>query len=401
MKPLISPTEARQLIDSHLPAIPAITCPLDKCAGRVLRERITADRALPPFNRSMMDGYALRAADVSSVDAFTVTVQAPAGTPAQTIGDAIGNCAEIMTGAVVPGDADCVVPYEVTEKLADGRIRLLNPSDHTTGNCIHFLGSDHAEGKVLLPENVRLGSREIAIAATCGHAELQVTKIPSITIVSTGDELVDVAATPAAHQIRRSNDLSIETALANAQLHANDRVHLPDDADTSKTRLAELIESNTILIISGGISMGKKDYIPGTLDELGLTNHFHGVLQKPGKPFGFWSNEHCAVFTLPGNPLSTLVALHHYVIPAIHKAMGAPDGPAPRTVELAEFVKARDDITVFLPIKLGAENTAHSYPAQNSGDLVRILQSDGYIELPPTAEKSYPAGQTFEFHPWL
>ncbi len=147
--------------------------------------------------------------------------------------------------------------------------------------------------------------------------------------------------------------------------------------------------------------MGKKDYIPGTLDELGLLNHFHGVSQKPGKPFGFWSNEHCAIFTLPGNPLSTLVALHHYVIPAIHKAMGATDGPAPRTVQLAAPVTARDDITIFLPIKLGANNTAHSAPAQNSGDLVRILQSDGTIELPPTADKTYAAGESFEFHPWL
>lgn len=401
MKPLISSSEARQHIDAHLPAVPAITCPLDKCAGRILRERITADRPLPPFNRSMMDGYAIRAADAQLIDAFTITVQAPAGTPAQTIGNTIGSCAEIMTGAVVPSDADCVVPYEVTETLPDGRIRLLTPSDHSRGSCIHFLGSDHAAGKTLLCENVRLGSREIAIAATCGYAELQVTKIPSISIVSTGDELVDVAATPEAHQIRRSNDLSIETALANAQLNAKERTHLPDDAAISKEQLARLIATNTFLIISGGISMGKKDYIPETLDELGLQNHFHGVKQKPGKPFGFWSNDHCAVFTLPGNPLSTLVALHHYVIPAIQQAMGAPAPRSTRTVQLAEPVKARDDITIFLPIQLGANNTAHSYPAQNSGDLVRILQSDGYIELPATATKSYDQGDTFDFRPWL
>lgn len=349
----------------------------------------------------MMDGYALRAAEAHAVDAFTITAQAPAGTPAQTIGTTTGACAEIMTGAVVPSDADCVVPYEVTEKLSDGRIRLLNPADHTAGNCIHFLGSDHTEGKVLLPEKVRIGSREIAIAATCGYAKLQVSKIPSISIVSTGDELVDVAATPEAHQIRRSNDLSIETALANALLNAKERTHLPDDAAISKEQLARLIDTNTFLIISGGISMGKKDYIPETLDELGLQNQFHGVTQKPGKPFGFWSNAHCAVFTLPGNPLSTLVALHHYVIPAIQQAMGAPAPRNTRTTQLAEPVKARDDITIFLPIQLGANNTAHSYPAQNSGDLVRILQSDGYIELPPTATKSYQTGDTFEFHPWL
>ncbi len=400
MKPLISPTAARQLIDAHLPTIPAISCPLDKCAGRILREAVTADRPLPPFDRSMMDGYAIRAADIADGDTFTIVAQAPAGTPAIELGSTSQTCVEIMTGAVVPADADCVVPYEVTEPIDEQTIRLLNPSDHTTGNCIHPLGSDHPSGKILLAPNTAIGGREIAIAATCGSAQLQVTKMPTIAIVSTGDELVDVAATPEAHQIRRSNDLSIETALANAQLSAQNRTHLPDDAAISKTKLAELIEHNTFLIISGGISMGKKDYIPETLDELGLQNHFHGVLQKPGKPFGYWSNANCAVFTLPGNPLSTLVALHHYVIPAIQQAMGAPERSAPRTVQLAEPVKARDDITTFLPIKLGTNNTAHSTPAQNSGDLVRILQSDGYIELPPTAAKTYAKGETFEFHPW-
>ncbi|MFQ3224753.1 MAG: molybdopterin molybdotransferase [Lentimonas sp.] len=401
MKTLIPPTAARQHIDAHLPTIATISCPLDKCAGRILRQAVTADRPLPPFDRSMMDGYAIRATDLAQSDTFTIVAQAPAGAPAVELGSAQNACAEIMTGAVVPADADCVVPYEVTERIDEQTIRLLNPSDHVSGNCIHPLGSDHPAGQVLLAPNTVIGSREIAIAATCGSAQLQVTKMPTIAIVSTGDELVDVAATPAAHQIRRSNDLSIETALTNAQLSAQHRTHLPDDAAISKTKLAELIEQNTFLIISGGISMGKKDYIPATLDELGLENHFHGVLQKPGKPFGYWSNANCAVFTLPGNPLSTLVALHHYVIPAIKHAMGAPTKPAPRTVQLAALVKARDDITIFLPIKLGANNTAHSTPAQNSGDLVRILQSDGYIELPPSATKTYPAGRTFEFHPWL
>jgi molybdopterin molybdotransferase len=349
----------------------------------------------------MMDGYALRAAEIGAVDTFTVTAQVHAGTAAQTIGAQIGNCAEIMTGAVVPSDADCVVPYEVTATSADGRIRLLQPSEHRAGDCIHYLGSDHAAGSVLLPANVRLGSREIAIAATCGHAELRVTQMPAISIVSTGDELVDVAATPAAHQIRRSNDLSIQTALTNAQLHAKARIHLPDDAALSQQRLAQLIQTNTFLIISGGISMGKKDYIPATLDALGLLNHFHGVQQKPGKPFGFWSNEHCAVFTLPGNPLSALTALHHYVIPAIQTAMGAPAAKIIHSVQLAAPAKARDDMTIFLPIQRIEGNQVRPHPAQNSGDQASILATDGYIELPPTPQKVYPAGSQFDLHPWL
>lgn len=400
MKALISPTEAHRHIAANLPTVPDILCPLSKCARRILRETIKADRPFPPFNRSMMDGYAIRAEEINQVETFTVTAQAPAGAAPVQLGTTTGACAEIMTGASVPEDANCVVPYEVTERIGEDQIRLLAPSKHLVGDCIHHLGSDHPTGKVLLAEGTRLGSREIAVAATCGYSTLKVGKIPAISIVSTGDELVDVDATPAAYQIRRSNDLSIDTALANVQLHARDRIHLPDAPAVSKTQLARLIEQNTFIIISGGISMGKKDYIPATLDQLGLHCHFHGVTQKPGKPFGFWSNERCAVFTLPGNPLSTLVALHHYVIPAIQRAMGQANGAPAHSVQLTEPVKAPDDITTFLPIKLGDNNTALSYPAQNSGDLVRILQSDGYIELPPAPSKSYPAGTAFTFHRW-
>jgi molybdopterin molybdotransferase len=401
MKALISPCEARRLILAHLPPIPTIACPIDKCAGRILQETVKTDRPLPPFNRSMMDGYAIRAAEITLTGTFSICAHISAGSPAQVLNDKLGSCAEIMTGAVVPSGADCIVPYETTELLSDGRIRLLKPAEHFSGSCIHPAGSDHPANGTLLNENTRLGAREIAIAATCGYSQLQVSKIPAIAIVSTGDELVDVDVTPAPHQIRCSNDLSIKTALSNAKLSATTRTHLHDDITLSKIKLAELIRSNTFVIISGGISMGTKDYIPTALDELGLVNHFHGVKQKPGKPFGFWSSADCAVFTLPGNPLSTLVALHHYVIPAIEHAMGAPEKHSTHSVQLVDPIKTRDDITVFLPVQLEANNTARSNPAQNSGDLVRILHSDGYIALPPTIKGTYPAEQCFEFFQWL
>jgi molybdopterin molybdotransferase len=175
---------------------------------------------------------------------------------------------------------------------------------------------------------------------------------------------------------------------------------LPDDPKTSKTQLRQLIQDNSIVIISGGISMGKKDYIPAALNELGLTCHFHGVSQKPGKPFGYWSNKSCAVFTLPGNPLSTLTCLHQYTIPAIFHAMGLTGNPTEASVCIDTATKARDDLTVFLPVKLSGNNQANPQPVQNSGDLVRVLSSDGYIELPPTKDKAYPTGTRFAFHPW-
>ncbi|MGC6424685.1 MAG: molybdopterin molybdotransferase MoeA [Lentimonas sp.] len=400
MKSLITPDEAMRLIREALPTFPAIQCPLDKCAGRILRETISADRPFPPFNRSMMDGYAVRAKDIHGEAVFQITVQAPAGSPIQSIGSEPQSCAEIMTGAVVPDDADCVVPYEKTAPIDDQHMKLLNPAAHATGDCIHPSASDRSAGETVIESGRLLGSREIAVAATCGFAELSVSKIPAIAIVSTGDELVDIAQKPAPHQIRRSNDIMIDTALALVQLHSQVRAHLPDDEDHCRSELAQLIRQNQVMLLSGGVSMGKKDYIPEVLESLDMKNHFHGILQKPGKPMGFWSNDACAVFTLPGNPLSTLTCMHHYVLPALIEAMGSSKTIEARTVSITGPIRARDDLTIFLPVKIESKNRALPQPTQNSGDLVRILRSDGYIIVPPCAEKGYPASKTFHFHPW-
>lgn len=401
MNPLIPPSQAAERIRHEIPQFPSIDCPIDKCAGRILREDMLADRPLPPFDRAMMDGYALRFADIAAGHSFRILGQAPAGQPAATLDKAIGSCIEIMTGAVVPVGADCVVPYEETERGADGEIRLTSPDTLRSGNAIHPLGSDHEAGEVFVRSGRLLGGREIAIAATCGYASLKVTKLPAIAIVSTGDELVDVATQPEAHQIRRSNDLSIETALTRAGYSAQKRVHLQDDAASIAEALPSLIAENDVVIISGGISMGQKDFIPEALRDAGLTCHFHGVAQKPGKPFGFWTNKDCAVFALPGNPISTLTCLHHYVIPALFAASGQTTAIRKTSVTLNECVKARDDISIFLPVEMGPGNRATPRPINNSGDLVRILESHGYIELPPTLEKSYPIDSEFTFHQWM
>ncbi|MGZ0655185.1 molybdopterin molybdotransferase MoeA [Coraliomargarita sp. W4R53] len=400
MRELITPQQAQEAILKVIPNLPATSCPISQCAGRILRERITADRPFPPFNRSMMDGYALRASEIDANGIFEIVTQAPAGAPEQSISSRPHVCAEIMTGAVVPTDADCVVQYEVTRRIDDTHMQLLDPSDHATGDFIHKHASDRPAGEVLLEPGILIGSREIAVAASCGCDTLLVSQKPKIVIVSTGDELVEIASTPAAYQIRRSNDVMINAALTRIDLPANQFAHLPDEPETSKTQLKALIAVNDFVILSGGISMGKKDYIPAALDELGLQCQFHGVAQKPGKPLGCWSQLGCTVFTLPGNPLSSLTGLHQYVLPALFHSMGQSSVTPPQQVTLNAPVKARDDITTFLPVSLTGSNQASPQPANNSGDLVRILQSNGYLELPPTQEKAYPAGKSFDFHPW-
>ena len=347
----------------------------------------------------MMDGYAIRLADRQHGDTFTAVAQAPAGSPQQTLPTPPGSCIEIMTGAVVPTGADCVVRYEDTRRNAAGQIELLPNLQLEFGEAIHPRGSDHRAGAELLRPGRRIGSRESAIAATCGHTSLQVAKLPALTIVSTGDELVDVAAQPAPHQIRRSNDCAIETALARTQLHAARRVTLPDDRDISTEQLRHLIDSNDFLILTGGISKGAKDFIPDVLDALGLRKQVHGVAQKPGKPFGYWSRPGCGVFALPGNPLSVLVSLHRYVLPALFQSLGA-EPTAPQLRQLDAEAPAHPRLTYFLPAQIQHNGRATARPANNSGDFVSILQTDGFIELPPSSCGSAASGAAVRFAPW-
>jgi len=399
MDSLIDTETASQRIADHLPEVPEIDCPLTKCAGRILRQSVKADRPLPPYDRATMDGYALRSEEATEAAEFRITDHAPAGSPRRTLGAAAQSCIEIMTGAILPDGANCVIPYEATERMSASAMRLAADVRPSVGESVHPEGSDCAQGHPLLAEGRLLGGREIAVAASCGYASLRVGKNPAIAIASTGDELVAVEARPATHQIRRSNDMAVETSLASVQLHARVRTHLPDETGAARNGLTALVEQNRFVILSGGVSMGQKDFVPDLLDELGLTRHFHGVAQKPGKPMGFWSNGKCAVLALPGNPLSTLTCLHHYVIPGIRKAAGLRSVPAPRTVTVSATTPVPEHLTVFLPVALEADNRAIPRPPQNSGDLVSILQSDGYIEV-PSGQAEALAGIDYPFQAW-
>lgn len=346
-----------------------------------------------------MDGFALRTNELSRHPHFNITDLIPAGSAARKLGTVSGTCVEIMTGAVVPDDCDCVIPYEASQQIDAQTVKFPHPAKHKAGASIHRVGSDHLQGDTLLTPGTRLGAREIAIAATCGHAELTVTRLPAITIISTGDELVPVHQQPAAHQIRRSNDLAIETALACHDLPAKQRLHLPDDPAIATLELEQAVAESDILIIAGGISKGKKDYIPEVLDQLGLQKHFHGVAQKPGKPMGFWSSDTTAAFALPGNPLSVLVSLHRYVIPALKLACGQ-NKRKDRFVDLPSDTKTRDDLTIFLPAQLDPHGALRIMPAQNSGDFVSILQTNGFIELLPSGQRHLPRGTSVRYIPW-
>ena len=371
------------------------TVTLARAHGRVLRQAIRADRDLPPFDRVMMDGYAIRAEDLDKGTRFHLQGTAYAGMPQQVLGPERHAALEVMTGSPLPNGADTVIPVEDTEETGEG-FRIREGSRIERGHFIHRRGSDYAKGAELVREGRLLRSVEAGIAASCGYHQVTVARQPAITVFGTGDELVPVESTPAPHQIRRSNATAIQAALASSGFPLVTVDHLSDEIDKESVRLESALREADVVIISGAVSKGKLDWIPGTLDQLG-TGHFHGVRQRPGRPMGLWTTETCTVFALPGNPVSTLVGTHRYVIPFLRARQGLVEPP--ETVALEEAFAFDRALTLFLPVKRTRAGTVLPRPVNNSGDYARLAETDGFIELPYN-ENHWTPGTPAPFYPW-
>ncbi|MCX6866818.1 MAG: molybdopterin molybdotransferase MoeA [Verrucomicrobia bacterium] len=390
--------EALDLLLSHTPLLPAARCRIGQAAGRVLREEIRADRAFPPFDRVMMDGYALRSADwQAGRRSFHVTGIAPAGQPVVYLADKPSSCIEVMTGAPLPGGADSIVPIEEISRAGGDEILIAGSYQVVAGRFIHRTGSDAVAGTVLLNPATLLGSRQIGVAASCGAEWLEVARLPNITVIATGDELVAVNETPAAYQIRQSNAHAIACTLRRAGYMTCDIATLGDDAQSSAEVLRDQLAACEWLILTGAVSRGARDFIPALLDALGCTRLFHGVAQRPGKPAGCWIGPAGQVImALPGNPVSALIGLHAFVLPALAVASGL-SVPKPRMVIAERGITGLSGMTHHLPVTLCADGSAHAAATGNSGDFIGLLKSDGFITLPPRGD----IAAAFPFTPWL
>lgn len=402
---VITVQEAEKLILDSIGEIETETVAIDAALGRCLREPVVADRALPPFDRATLDGIAINSSSYNTGQRkFKIHGTAPAGAPQQALPELKG-CLEIMTGAPLPQMADCVIKVEDIETKGDHAILPDGLQlDFHTG--VHAQGSDCKSGTELLAPNRQLTPKEIAVAASVGKAELSVSKNPRIAVVSTGDELVSIEQTPEQHQIRRSNDLTLATALAAAGFPDVERVHIPDDPAQLETRLRELIERCDSIILAGGVSKGKYDHIPETLAKLGVSIRFQWVSQRPGKPmwYGQFSRDgaRLPVFALPGNPVSCFTCLRRYVIPALEKWVGLP-APKPVYAKLAHDLTFKPELTLFLPAIADPKSSGELWvrPAlfNTSGDFISVSQTDGFLEL-PKARKIFPEGEAFQFFHW-
>jgi molybdopterin molybdotransferase len=393
--------EALDLLLKHTPVLATECCRIEQAGGRVLREEIRTDRAFPPFDRVMMDGYALRVVDWQTGHrTFRVTGIAPAGQPVVDLPDEPASCVEVMTGAPLPAGANCIVPVEEVSRSGTEQIIVADSFEAAVGRFIHHVGSDAPAGVILLRPGILLGSRQIGVAASCGAALLKVSCLPRIAVIATGDELVAVDELPAAHQIRQSNAHAITCALGRAGFPPQRVGTLCDEPDVFGEMLRQQLTACDWLVLTGAVSKGMHDFIPAVLDGIGCTRLFHGVAQRPGKPAGCWIGPGGQVImALPGNPVSALTGLHAMVLPALAVACGVPV-PKPRLVIAQCGITGLPGMTHHLPVSLRDDGRAQAAATDNSGDFIGLLKSDGFVTLPPRGESPWiPAA--LPFTPWI
>jgi len=395
---LISVSEAEGIIRQHLSAAAVEIIPLATAQGRYLRKDILADRPLPPFDRVMMDGIAIAHASLASgKTSFKISGTQAAGTPALSLEDP-NSCIEVMTGCTLPQGCDCVIPVEQIDR-SDIAVTLHPNAKPQIGQHIHPAGSDTAAGEVLLKSGLQLGAAELTIAASVGATKLQVSALPRILIITTGDELVAPEDTPLAHQIRRSHDTTLTALINGMHLGIVESQHVSDDPQALRQIVSDALMHYDVLIMTGGISRGKYDYVAPVLTELLGEPHFHGIAQRPGKPMAFWKNPNSPlVFAQPGNPVSVMACTARYVLPALEEILSnspAPDTSLPATGSFhcpAHF-------TGLVPCQL-KNGRLHLQTPSNSGNFLALAGTDGIAQLGGELAGKELLNEPASFYPW-
>ena len=357
-----------------------------------MAEPVFADRDFPPFPRATRDGFALRAADVTSAPVkLRVVGQVKAGSSYPRLLSA-GESVEIMTGAPAPSGSDTVVMVEYTSRHGDF-VEIQRAC--ATGENLVPTGSEAKAGQEMLPRGARLNFARIAVASAVGMSKVAVYKKPRIAILSTGDELVELTEKPRMHQIRNSNSYSLAAQVLASGGEPHQLPIAPDDAARTKASIQEALGAD-LLLISGGVSMGKFDLVEQALSELGAEFFFTGVSIQPGRPIVFGqvkypSNQTATpFFGLPGNPVSTMVTFELFAS-AVLRALGGALPVRLTTVQarLGKDIKTKTGLTRFLPALLSGglyDPQVEVVAWQGSGDLQASARADCYVIVPPGRE---------------
>ena len=397
---MISVEEALKIVIHACRDFGSESVKLENCLGKILDEDIVADRDFPPFNRVMMDGIAIAyEAYEKGRKSFKIESVSPAGSPINKLLDN-ENCIEVMTGAVLPEHSDTVIRYEDL-KIKNGNAELLEGLQLQQFQNIHSQGRDHKANSTLIQSGKEVSTSVIAAAASTGYAQLLVKRMPSVLIISTGDELVDINSTPGPHQIRKSNVYQIKSVLSDWGINATIE-HLNDDREEIHSKLSKFLESFDVIILCGAVSKGKFDFLPDVLNELGVEKLFHKIAQRPGKPFWFGNTSSCTIFAFPGNPISSFICLQRYFRSWLI-ACGLKQGDEQLYAILSEDVHFKPSLHYFLPVKLSLNPNgkliAQPMKPSGSGDLVTLTRANAFIQLPSDRE-DFAKGDVFEIIPF-
>ncbi|MBB6461670.1 molybdopterin molybdotransferase MoeA [Flammeovirga kamogawensis] len=380
---LIEPSKVDEIISKVHLDLPSEKVNFIESLGRTLAEDIYADRDFPPFDRVAMDGIGIHHSAIeNNNNLFAIEGVQPAGSSQLTLKDN-GNCIEVMTGAILPKGADVVIPYEWTERKGE-KMCVLDFKHAQTFTNVHRKGVDVKKGEVLIKKGTVITSAEIGIITTVGKEEVIVKTLPKVAVIATGDELVGVDQIPADYQIRMSNCYSIQSRLKEEGISSK-IYHIVDDKDALKEKIKGLFTSYDIFVFSGGVSKGKFDYLPQVFEELGVVKQFHGVKQRPGKPFWFGiTKNNQPIFALPGNPVSTYLCANRYLLPWLRQELNKEINQGKAILDSNySFSKP---LTYFLQVKsyynkLG-ELCVSPTTGGGSGDLANLSNADAFVELP-------------------
>jgi molybdopterin molybdotransferase len=359
---------------------------LEDAATRVLAEDIAADRDYPPFNRSVRDGFAVRSGDMPG--RVRIIGEVRAGERFQGSVNA-GEAVEIMTGAPVPDGADAVVMIEHCTRHDDGSVET--DRNATAASNIAPAACEARAGTVILPRGTRIDYSAVAWLATTGHQNVPVFPRPRVGILATGDEIVAVNDTPAPHQIRNSNTYSLAAQVRRA---GGDPVILPvarDDKDATSQLIRQGLETD-MLLLSGGVSAGKYDYVESALADCGAEFYFDRVLIQPGQPLVFGKAASIFFFGLPGNPASTMMTFELFGRAALDLLSGANEAPLPLTLaKLSRAFRHKPGLTRFLPAHVSCTEVT-PVDWQGSGDVPSICRANAYLVADPN-HAEYAAGE--------
>lgn len=356
--------------------------------GRILAAEIIADRNYPPFDRSIRDGFALRSADAAEPGArLRLIGESRAGVAFNGTVNA-GECVRILTGAPVPRGANAVMMHEYTRSEGDF---IIFEQAARAGQHFVLAGAEARVGEVLVPRGARLGYAELAVAAEVGQARVEINRRPRVAILSTGDELVPLGEKPGPFQIRNSNNISLAAQVTLAGGEPVLEGSALDDIAELRARIERGLAAD-MLILSGGVSVGKYDLVEQVLQDLGAEIFFESVAIRPGKPAVFGWCRGKPVFGLPGNPVSTMVTFELLVAPAIELLCGHAPEPLPLfKAILAHSVDEKGSVAHFLPARLSwRDRDSDTGPKvelvlwEGSGDIGAVVRGNCFLVVHPS-----------------